>query len=1135
MLKKKTINPYEAGFRLQYLEIYNWGTFDNKIFKIEPSGENSLLTGANGSGKTTLVDAILTLIVPDRRLRFYNQSSGTQNKKERDEESYVRGFYGKILEESTQNTATQMLRPDKEKVFSVLLANFYNEYSEQNLTLAQVRWFSGNDLKRVYILCHQPLNIIDDIKPFDSNGLWKRRLKSRFPARDNKEIIEFFDSSSKYSHEFRKVFGMRSEKALTLFNQTVGIKVLGSLDDFIRHHMLEETNIEEDFIKLKENYHSLLNAHKTIEKAKQQIDYLEKVKKNNDELEEVNQKLNEIYIIKNILVPYFCFHLDNLLKNETEVKNNELKQVKAEIETIKNDLEAKRETEKEIDFNIKSDETGKQIKDLDRDIREKNKVKNNIDSNVRKYNKLAESLRFDTSPSKELFYENMEGSKKRKDEYELELSSLEKRYLDLMVLKTSINSEKEQKIQELRRLETQKNNITGKIALIRELIISAVSAEPEEIPFIGELIQVKNKNLEWESVIEKVLHSFALRLLVPERYYNQVNNFVNNNDIGGRIVYHKVESKSINRAFIKVDENSLLSKIEIKPDSEYFDWIEEHISSKYNYICADDPIFFSKCSKAITKNGLIKNDNRHEKDDRPEVLKKENFILGWDNKEKIKINKDILKSIEKRISELDSKIVHLEKERRFYTKENEYINLFLNFEDFEEINWQKLSIEIQELEDKKKSLETTSNKIKELNEQLKSIKDEIKQIDNLLISNSKEESRLENYINDLDIKLFDNKKLLITFDKEHLSENFSIFEEYFKKENLTLNLKNIDDINKKLSNKIDYSLERQKELQNLSIDNLRLAMREFKNPSDPEITKKFPDWRNDTYQLSDDNKYVGEYLEIFDKLNKDELPQSQQRFKKYLNEDMINKLADFQTIMNTQEEQIIDNIEALNNSLKRINFRNNPPTYIQIKENTTNSQLILDFKASLKDWKPNISEYEKTKNEDILEKSFLKIQSIIEDLTNNENKRKEVTDVRNWFRFSAREHFREDNKLFKIYESTGELSGGEKAQLTYTILGSSIAYQFGINKEGNENKSFRFITVDESFSNQDDEKATYLMDLCKQLHLQLLVVTPNDKTHIVEPYISHVHFTQRQNNRNSLLFDMPISDYIEERERFIDN
>src|SRR5690554_3482848 len=45
-----------AGFRLQRLEVYNWGTFDKRVWIMRPEGRNALLTGDIGSGKSTLVD-----------------------------------------------------------------------------------------------------------------------------------------------------------------------------------------------------------------------------------------------------------------------------------------------------------------------------------------------------------------------------------------------------------------------------------------------------------------------------------------------------------------------------------------------------------------------------------------------------------------------------------------------------------------------------------------------------------------------------------------------------------------------------------------------------------------------------------------------------------------------------------------------------------------------------------------------------------------------------------------------------------------------------------------------------------------------------------------------------------------------
>jgi uncharacterized protein YPO0396 len=49
--------------------------------------------------------------------------------------------------------------------------------------------------------------------------------------------------------------------------------------------------------------------------------------------------------------------------------------------------------------------------------------------------------------------------------------------------------------------------------------------------------------MKWESSIEKVLHNFALRLIVPPKYYSSVNQYVNSNNLKGRIRYDKYEDQ----------------------------------------------------------------------------------------------------------------------------------------------------------------------------------------------------------------------------------------------------------------------------------------------------------------------------------------------------------------------------------------------------------------------------------------------------------------------------------------------------------------------------------------------------------------------------------------------------------------
>jgi uncharacterized protein YPO0396 len=80
-----------AGFRLQRLELLNWGTFDGSVWHLHAGGDTSLLTGDIGSGKSTIVDALTTLLVAPQRAA-YNKAAGAETR-ERTARSYFFGHY----------------------------------------------------------------------------------------------------------------------------------------------------------------------------------------------------------------------------------------------------------------------------------------------------------------------------------------------------------------------------------------------------------------------------------------------------------------------------------------------------------------------------------------------------------------------------------------------------------------------------------------------------------------------------------------------------------------------------------------------------------------------------------------------------------------------------------------------------------------------------------------------------------------------------------------------------------------------------------------------------------------------------------------------------------------------------------
>jgi len=156
-----------VGFRLQRLEVLNWGTFDQRVWRLELDGRNGLLTGDIGSGKSTLVDAITTLLVPPQRIA-YNKAAGAESR-ERSLRSYVLGHYKSERNEVTGTARPVALRDASS--YSVILGVFRNEGYDQSVTLAQVFWLKDPQGQpvRLFVAAERALGIAEQFGGFGSD------------------------------------------------------------------------------------------------------------------------------------------------------------------------------------------------------------------------------------------------------------------------------------------------------------------------------------------------------------------------------------------------------------------------------------------------------------------------------------------------------------------------------------------------------------------------------------------------------------------------------------------------------------------------------------------------------------------------------------------------------------------------------------------------------------------------------------------------------------------------------------------------------------------------------------------------------------------------------------------------------
>ena len=997
-----------------------------------------------------------------------------------------------------------------------------------------MRWFSNGELRRAFGIAHVQLEIEKDFSDFDSKGNWKKRLEKIYNSNSTKKKIEFLDGPTSYAERISHLFGMRSTKALSLFNQVVGVKVLDDLDEFIRTNMLEEQDAETEFIQLKESFLTLMDAKTNIEKAKEQITQLTPINEIANKLNEIQSELVRLNKSKELGVYWFAKKNVELAEKELVKGNENLESLNLELNKLRTKEESLKQEERALSISIESDEVGSKIKDLEKEIKSLIGQKETRSRKLDQYNKIAQSVELNTHPSEETFKVNRLISNEKRSELEINRQDYDEKLRLSKNKREDLNRQIEEGIETIKALQKNKNNIAGREAEIRDDILEHIGATKEEIPFIGELIKVKEDEIEWEISAEKILHNFALRLIVPDKYYNKVNEYVNSTNLKGKITYQRFRSftslaKMTNK---NIAQNALINKLEFKPKSIYVDWLEDIITNQYNYACVNDLKEFSLYEeKAITKEGLIKfAKGKHEKDDRPHISRKENFVLGWDNKDKVRLLQNEIKNLqekeklalqENRQIEQSIKVIENQKES--------YSDLFKLFTKYDDIDWKTFAEQIQDKEGQKADLEKTNNRVQALQKQLEEVQGKLKQISEIDIFNKGQDIFTQKkLIEDINLEIIEANKILQITGIVETTE----FEYQNPKLGSVLysNLKSTQtDFQQNLSRKLS-ELDKSKRANE---DEVKLKINAFKQPSQ-EITDKFKDWRSDVSRLPESThlEFMSEYQTLLKQLVNDNLPKFEKKFNEYLQETITNKVGDFRMFFENWSDSIKENIRLLNNSLKEIDFRDKDfKTYIQIVAPNRISDEVKEFRALLNNAIPNIREIDSSidgrKNH-----FYNNIEPLITKL-DKEDWRKKVMEVRSWFSYKAEEFYKETNAKFKTYENMGQLSGGEKAQLTYTILGSAIAYQFGLTKEGLQSNSFRFIAIDEAFKAQDEDKARYLITLCKQLHLQLLVVTPSDNIHIVENDISFVHFVERKEEKYSWLYDMPIEQFKEEKANFV--
>jgi uncharacterized protein YPO0396 len=918
---------------------------------------------------------------------------------------------------------------------------------------------------------------------------------------------------------------------MELFHQTVSMKSVGNLTDFVREHMLEPFNAAQATRDIVAHFEHLTSAHEAVLRAQAQLTALTPLLADCDTHDRLCGEIAALSAQREALRHYFADHKARLLDALLTQLDSERERLTAHRKRLDEGLADLRERETRLNVD-RAGHGGNQLADIERQLRETGQARDSRMSRHQVFSALLSQAGLDAVETAAHFAARRQQIDTARTEVDAERAVAQQDLLTAGVAKQQLDAAAAEVNAELRSLHERKSNIPKRQLDLRAQLCRELRLADDTLPFAGELIAVRAQESDWEGAAERLLHSFALSVLVPDEHYRAVSDWIDGNHLRERIVYYRVPAAALAGRVVPPEpgRGTLAAKLEVK-DTVFAAWLERELAGRADAECVETMAEFRRATRAVTKAGQVKGGVRHEKDDRYRIDDRSRYVLGWSNERKIDALLGRADALAARLAEAARLLAGHQAAVTAAITRGQVLAGLVQTRDFADIDYQSAVNRIAELTREHARLVGASTELARLDASLEIVRRQISDADEERSKAGDRLGRTEQSLSDASDELDGARAVLAEPAAEAAAAHFGAIGDLLATAGQPLPEKHgaCDRAESKAGGELMSRADKVGDRKTRLASKIASAMTSFRNAYPVE-----------TAELDSAVEASAGYRELHKRLADDDLPRFQDQFKTYLNQNTIREIAQFLAQLIRQSDLIRERIDTINGSLFDVDY--NPGRYIRLEPQQTPNVEIRQFRADLRSCTddavssgsgagsagPGDDQYS--------EQKFLQVKRIIErfkgreGLTDADQKwTRQVTDVRNWYTFTASERFREDGSEYETYADSGGKSGGQKEKLAYTILAASFVYQFKLERDAAKSRTFRFVVIDEAFGRGSDESTRFALELFERLGLQLLIVTPLQKIHVIEPHVSAVGFVDNPTSRYSRLRTLTIEEYQAER------
>ena len=1056
---------------LKQIDLFNWGAFNGRhCAQIDPFG--SAIIGPTGSGKTTVVDALMTLITSQPR---YNFASTGGHESDRDLISYIRGVTG-----AGNATGDGRHISRQGKTTTGVSAIFQND--QHHVEVAGIFWLDTNnatnaDRKDLWIYSERDDQSLDDWLTLHHEG-GARELKQHI--RDTTHI-KVFDTKKAYLSQLRRCFEV-GENAFTLLNRAAGLKQINSIDEIFRELVLEDHSVFDRAREVANEFDDLNAIHSELVVAKKQQQSLIPIVKANQKFQETITQREQTRALTTML-PIWIGQLGSTLwQQQVEQLFDKLEQVNHKVEGNSNILE-QQEQQTDIAYQKYLQCGGSSLEQLKEQIDDKTKQLDKCRKQANEYSQVMRSMQRDDRLDPDSFSTNVNWAREQ-------LENLSRQVEQATDQLYQIGATKSRDMEVVRELTTEitairqrpDSNIPFKYQQFRAELAAALTIEEQSLPFIAELVEIKQAHSAWRGAIERALGGNRLRILTPPETLQKALSWINHRD-------NKLHVRLLNAREpehpVKFHVDGFAHKLTFKahPCREAM----KSLLAEVDRHCVDSVDDLASTPHGLTQQGMMSGKAKHfDKHDQQQLDR--GWLTGFSNKDQLS---SLTTSLDQAsLAYKQSQQQHEDARHQLQSHDNtiKLLNSLIE-QEFESIDVQSLEKNIGILQQRLAAISDPVSDIGKTQSVFENAKSTLNQIklkrEQLVIERTRHESELN------------QAKQALELSKQRISASLDESQQALCAKHLvssdSIKLEHLSETEQALTRSLQDQTERLNQKQSrLSNELIRLM----------EAAK-----RVDTGALAEVNTQqqdITAYLERLRVLEEEALPEKQERFLAYLNQSSDQGVTQLLFDVDNEVRSIEDRIEELNLTLKKVNFQDN--RYLQLAPRKVTHESLRTLQRA------QAALRSAELNDDKGEGQFHALENIVNLVRDASEKKRTVAarallDPRYRLQFLVSVLDRASGELIESRSGSQGGSGGEKEIIASYILTASLSY--ALCPDGSNQPLFGTIILDEAFSKSSHAVASRIISALKEFGLHSIFVTPNKEMRLL-----------REHTRSALLVHM---------------